>query len=322
MKTAIIVVNYKTPWHLNECLKSIFKYTENFHLIVVQNGIDPSSIKVTDKYKKKYPNDLTVIVNEKNLGLVGGVNSAYVEGMKYERVCFVNSDIIVTKDWLKELNVAMDNDQSVVQVAPDVSHYYEESLFWRIIKWQVMRRSPKFGAWVYKLILNFNPPRSSHSEVGFEASTKFYQFCTGACNLVQTKYFKERGFFWDPNIFHGYGDDFDTTYYLRQFGKIGVTNRSYVFHFLNVSFNSFNPTRIQLKQKLQLFNKLYVIDKWKDRLQKDISEMPREELLNLAQHSDEIKTILDYFGLLKVSPGFSEYIKTLPAKVVWEELNN
>lgn len=322
MKTAIIIVNYKTPWHLKECLKSIWENTNNFHVILVHNSIDAESIKVSDFFKSKYPNDITVIVNEKNLGLVGGVNSAYEEAKNFKRVCFLNSDIIVTKGWLDELNNALDENPNAVQVAPDLNHYYEEGKIWRLIKWQIMRRNQVIGSRLYKLLLKFNPPRSKDSDTGFRASNLFYQFCTGACNLVRIEPFIERGYFWDPNIIHGYGDDFDTSYFLRQYGEIGVTNKAYVFHFHNISFNKFSSEKSELKRKLQLYNMLYVINKWEDRIKKDLASLDRDELLRLSESSYEVQMMLKYFGMAEIDLSFKDFVKSTPAREIGMKLLN
>lgn len=321
MKTAIIIVNYKTPWHLNECLNSIFKHTSNFHIILVHNSKDAESLEVTRKFTNKYPNEITVIQNEKNLGLVGGVNSGYEEGIKYERICFLNSDVIVTKGWLDELNLALDENPNALQVAPDLNHNYDEGRFWKIIRWQLMSKGSLVGSKIYKNLLKLNAPRSNDRN-GFSASNTFYHYCTGACNLVRTEPFKKRGYFWDPNIIHGYGDDFDTSYYLRQFGEIGVTNRSYVFHFTNISFNKFHKEREVLKGELQRLNWFYIINKWEDRIKNDLKSLSREELLTLSDSSPEIQIFLKYFGILNVDPEFKEFIKTIPAKKVGERLLN
>jgi len=215
-----------------------------------------------------------------------------------------------------------DRSPNVVQVSPDLNQYYKENLFWRVVKFSISKKFPKTGARVYRFLLNLNPPKNPSGQTDFQKYTLFYQFCTGACNLVRTKFFKNRGYFWDPNIIHGYGDDFDTTYYLRQFGDVGVTNKSYVFHFVNTSFNILNPQKKNLKEKLQKLNQYYVINKWEERITRELKNFDSEQILDLSYKSDLIKLILEYWGLKKHRPDFSSWIKTIPAKKIWRELNN
>ncbi len=313
-KNAIIIVNYKTPWHLNECLKSVFKNTSDFHLFLVHNEADKKSLSVSDKFKKLYPELITVKVNKLNLGLVAGVNSVFKEASAFPRVCFLNSDIIVTKNWLSELNRAMDNDSSIMQVAPDLNHYYKESLFWRIIKHKLIPKFPKIGNTIYKNYLNFNPPRSKEKNHEFQESTKFFQFCTGACNLVKIEPFLKRGYFWDPNIIHGYGDDFDTTFFLRQHGKVGVINTAYVFHFINASFNKLKREMTYAKEMLKFWNRMYVVNKWEKELKNEVSKLSLEEFIELSSTSGVLADFSLWLAIKQNYPNVKEWITTLPAK--------
>lgn len=313
-KTALLIVNYKTPWHLNECLSSIYTHTRDFHIVVVHNSIDPKSVEVTDRFVKMYPGTITVLKSSKNLGFVGGVNYGFDEVMKYERMCFVNSDIIVTKDWLKVLNEEMDSREDIVQISPDCSQFYPEGKIWRVIKWQIMRRFPTLGSRLYKLQLNFNPPRSKERK-GFSPIPHFHMFPGGYCNLVKTAPFKTLGYILDPNIIHGYWDDFDVSLYLRQFGQVGSTTRSYVFHFENISFDKISEERKGMKNRLMMLNGLYVADKWRDYIRAEIKKLSFDELLNL-ESSYVFKMIYTYEGLASTKPEILDYIRSIPAKEI------
>src|SRR5689334_13331005 len=230
MKTGIIIVNYKTPWHLNKCLESVFANTSDFHILLVLNPQESESLEVASKFQKKYSSEVTIINNSKNLGYVGGINSAYKDAIKFERVCFLNSDTIVTKDWLLELNKVLDENEDVVQVAPDSNSYYNDKSLWRFAK----LLPPSLSKLSYLQMKTNSLPRSSNydsrfKDLKFYEYKDFYTFCAGFCNVFKSKYFQNLGYFCDPNIIHGYWDDFDLSMHLRQFGKIGWTNRSYVF---------------------------------------------------------------------------------------------
>jgi O-antigen biosynthesis protein len=311
MKTAIIIVNYRTPWHLKLCLNSIFKFTEDFHLIVVQNSPDRKSRKLVKQYEERYPNTVTEIVNDKNLGFVGGVNSAYSVAIQYPRICLLNSDTIVTRHWLHELNSAMDDNPNLVQISPDSNSFYSQSKFWKYISKLPfgLKKLSKFEAYL-------NPP-SAKDKHGYLPISNFWQFPGGFCNLFKSEYFKDLGYFCDPKIIHGYWDDFDLSYYIRQFGDVGSTNKSYVFHFLNVSFNKISEDKKGMKDKLMLLNSLYVMNKWRERLANDLNKLSIEELLN-ANDSYVVKAVIQYFGLSAVKPSINEYIESIPATEIGE----
>lgn len=311
MKTAIIIVNYKTPWHLKLCLESVFKFSEDFHLIVVQNAPDRRSKKIVDSYKQRYPNTVSVIENEKNLGFVGGVNSAYPIAVNYPRVCLLNSDTIVSKNWLNVLNKVMDENPNVVQVSPDSNSFYPTPKFWRLVG-----KLP-FGLKKLSKYQASNAPRSKE-KTGYLKVEDIWYFPGGFCNLFKSEHFKDLGYFCDPNIIHGYWDDFDLSYYLRQFGEVGSTNESYVFHFVNVSFNKINEDKKGMKNMLMLLNGLYVMNKWRERLTKDL-QIDNQKLLNASTNSYVLQMILNYFGLVAVKSELKDYIESLPAKEIGEK---
>lgn len=313
MKTAIIVVNYRTPWHTDKCLEGIFKHTSDFHLFLVQNAPDLASISVGEKYQAAFPDQVTVIKNETNLGYVGGVNSAYVQAMNYERVCLVNSDLIVTAGWLSNMNKVLDEHADVVQVYPDSNSHYPEKFIWKLVK-----KLPFVADKLYRYQLYNNPPRSQKR--GFEETTEFYWAIGGYCNLFRTEPFKDKGYFLDPNIVHGYWDDFDLAFYLRQFGKVGTCYDSYVFHFLNTSFKNLkmNP---QTKTLLAFYNGLYVMDKWHTQIHEELKNLSAVEFTRLVEFSSVIQMYAKYLGTINEFPQIMSEIQLEVVKIGKEFLN-
>lgn len=312
MKTAIIIVNYRTPWHLKLCLESVFQYTENFHLILVQNKPDRKSQKLVEEYKSRYPNTVEVINHDKNLGFVAGVNSAYESAIKYERVCLLNSDTIVTKGWLAELNRELDNNPNAIQISPDSNAFYATPKLWRLVA-----KLPFGLKKLSKLQAALNPPHSKEKH-GYRKVDEFWYFPGGFCNVFRTEPLKNLGYFCDPNIVHGYWDDFDLSFYLRQFGEVGSTNKAYVFHFVNVSFNKISEDKKGMKDRLMQLNGLYVMDKWRDRIISDLNKIDKDRLLEQSNHY-VLQMVYQYFALTSVNPELTEYIRSLPAKEIGEK---
>lgn len=313
MDTAIIVVNYRTPWHLDLCLQSVFKHTQNFHLFLVQNSPDNKSLEVGEKFKKLYPEKVTVIVNEKNLGYVGGVNSAYTEAMKYERVCLLNSDIIVSPGWLDAMNKVLDENPDVVQVYPDTNSHYPDQFIWKLVK-----KLPMLSDWLYQFHANINPPRSSKR--GFEETKEFYWSVGGYCNLFRAEFFRDLGYFLDTGIVHGYWDDFDLAYYLRQFGKVGTCYDSYVFHFLNTSFKKTKLLSPSQKEQLAFWNGMYIMHKWRERISAELADISTQMVGDLTLGSEVVKMFTIYKGLVAQKADTIEFIRSRPAMLVAKEL--
>lgn len=307
-KVAIIVVNYRTPWHLDKCLQAVFQYTSDFHLFLVHNSPDADSIQISNKFKEAFPDQITVITHEQNLGLVAAINSTYDQASRFERVCFLNSDTIVTNGWLAELNRALDENPNAVQASPDSNSFYPESFIWNVLK-----RIP----YIYRFRYLFPTPKAAEQS-DFAPAKPFWLFLSGFCNLAKVEPFLKRGHFCDPNIVHGYWDDFEMTYYLRQFGEVGATNKAYVFHFLNASLDKVQDEGHNLKNKLMLLNGFYVMNKYRDRLKQELASTSKDELFaNFDNYV--LKMVLSYFGITSIDSDFQSYIETLPAREVGQK---
>lgn len=314
-RTAIIIVNYRTAWHLGLCLESVFKHSQDFHVYLVHNAPDDESLRVGDEFVARYSDYITVLVNKENLGFVGGVNTAYELAMEHERLCFLNSDIIVTNGWLAALNQTLDHDASIAQVAADTNSHYPENLLWRIVQ-----RLPGGLNKLFRLRYYLQPPRYQGPQRGFHENP-FYLFAGGYCNLTRAEYFRDLGYFLDPNIAHGYWDDLDLSCYLNQFGKTGTSVEAYVFHFLNASFNRLSTKRDQLKQQLQLLNGLYVMHKWEKYFVEHMQQLDHEELLSISANSN-LEMFFKYAAIKSLKSNFDEYLKTNPANKVWAQLTS
>jgi GT2 family glycosyltransferase len=318
--TAIIIVNYRTPWHLERCLHYAFKHTQDFHVYLVHNKPDSQSAAVGKQYAQKYPEQITIFNNAKNLGFVGGVNTAYEAALAHKYICLLNSDVLVTPNWLGEMVAVLDTRSDIAQVAPDTNQYYPESTLWKILKQLVGKLSRSLWYQIYEWRYYLNPPRSELK--GFHEYEYFFQFCGGFCTLFRAEHVRERGFILDPQIVHGYWDDNELSFHLRQFGKVGKVEHAYVFHYLNVSFNQVNNVKQDLKRNLQQLNGYYVAQKWQDFILAEIAKLDVEKTLELVRNTHEVDQFMQFLGLMAQRAGFSDYLKTSPARQIGEQFLN
>lgn len=95
----LLVLNYNGKKYLPLCLDSLFKTRyPRFDVIVIDNCSADDSV---DFIKKNYPK-VKIIQNNENLGYARAINLAMkIVDSKY--VVFLNNDIIVEADWLKQL---------------------------------------------------------------------------------------------------------------------------------------------------------------------------------------------------------------------------
>jgi len=115
-RVSVILVNYNGMSHLDACISSVLKqrYT-NFEVIFVDNNSSDGSL---DYVRNKFP-DLTFVVNDKNLGYAGGINS----GLPYATGDYIgplNIDTEVAPNWLSAMVAFLDKNPQAGAVTPKV----------------------------------------------------------------------------------------------------------------------------------------------------------------------------------------------------------
>ena len=111
MTSIIMPVRFR-PDLTRVALDSLFKYTQDFELILVQDGKDDEMAFLKD-YKAKF------VYNEEPQGYVKAINAGFKEvspDSKY--VMFLNSDTCCTPGWMDEMLKCFNLDPKVGLVAP------------------------------------------------------------------------------------------------------------------------------------------------------------------------------------------------------------
>lgn len=101
--TSIIILSFNTFSLTKLCIESIRKHTEKgtYEIIVVDNASKDSSVD----WLKKQP-DIRLIKNDWNAGFSAGCNQG-MEIAEGSEILLLNSDTIVTSNWLKNLCAAL-----------------------------------------------------------------------------------------------------------------------------------------------------------------------------------------------------------------------
>jgi GT2 family glycosyltransferase len=116
---SIIILNYNGKKFLDECLTSIFntKY-ENFEVILVDNGSSDGSVEyVKEKFGEK--EKLKILALNQNMGFAKGNNEGF-KIAKGEYIIFLNNDVRVKENWLKELIKVMERKPDIGAAQPKI----------------------------------------------------------------------------------------------------------------------------------------------------------------------------------------------------------
>jgi GT2 family glycosyltransferase len=120
---SIIIVNYNGIKLLKTILQSIKKSSfKNYEILILDNDSSDGSRQFI---KKNYKN-VKLVVNKRNLGY-SGINSAlpYCKG-KY--ILFLNNDMEIDKNCIKELLNIIEKDDQIGMAAPRLVNYYNKKL--------------------------------------------------------------------------------------------------------------------------------------------------------------------------------------------------
>ena len=125
MKIAIVILNWNGKKLLEQFLPSVVNFSENdAEIYVADNASTDDSIRFV---KENYP-DVKIIKNSSNGGYAKGYNDA-LKHVKADVFCLLNSDIEVTKNWLKPIIEVFKNEKNTAIIQPKLLDFKDKSKF-------------------------------------------------------------------------------------------------------------------------------------------------------------------------------------------------
>jgi len=114
-EVSIIIVNWNTKGYLKKCLNSINQAITgiNVEIIVVDNASNDGSV---DMVQKEFP-FVKLIINFENLGFAKANNIGIASSVG-NYLCFINSDVVVDRNCIKELVQYLKKNKKVGIVGP------------------------------------------------------------------------------------------------------------------------------------------------------------------------------------------------------------
>lgn len=227
-KIDILLPIYNSYEETKNCIESILKHTpdETFQLFLLDDRSPDANIQeLTGSYAEKYPNIFS-IRNQQNLGFPGNVNNGFA--ISKNDVVIINSDTLVTENWLKILTEVANSEETIAAVGP-MSNY-------GIISGVPVTNNEINDLFTYEeLVAAFE----QHKQPGFVETPLLIGFCM----YLKRKALEEVGIFDAAAFKRGYGEESDWCMRARQKGlKLVVAKEAYVHHIGGVSFGAEKET--------------------------------------------------------------------------------
>lgn len=232
-KVSIIIPNWNGKDFLKGLFDSLRKQSfKDFEIIMVDNGSNDGSKELV---KKSYP-EVKIIELEKNLGF-SEPNNIGARAAKGKYLVLLNNDMVVDKDWLKELVEPMEKHNDLASVSSLAYNKYERGKYEAYFG-----TSAFFGQNViYDVKVSTNAPLIHH-----------FGIAGGSCiirNEGQDIFDKE---------YFAYSED---TYYgwlKRLEGKHNVLNpKSFVYHEGEATSKKIKSFKFYLQERNRMMNVLF-----------------------------------------------------------------
>ncbi|MEK6890813.1 MAG: glycosyltransferase family 2 protein [Nanoarchaeota archaeon] len=217
-KTDILIVHLNGEEIIKNCLESIKKYTTDFNVYILLNGTTDKSEEVI---KKIYPKSI-VFKKDKIIGFAEASNFL-AKKAKSEFILFLNNDVEVDENWLKEMLTTINKHKNCIACQPKIKSYSDRKMF---------EYAGAGGGFIDKYGYPFCRGRIFDS---LEKDTNQYNdeirvfWGCGVCLLVKRLEFLELGGF-DEDFFM-YGEETDFCWRANIYGKeIYYCPKSTIYH--------------------------------------------------------------------------------------------
>ncbi len=243
MNTAVVILNYNGEKMLKEFLPSVLRFTdkEEAQVIVADNASTDESIRVLETEFPQVP----IIRLTENWGFAEGYNKALSQ-IDAQYYLLLNSDVMVSENWLKPLVAYLDRHSDAAAVQPKLLKYhsplplegsgeafeYAGAAGGFIDRWGY----PYCRGRVFSVVEQDNGQYDEPMEI---------HWASGACMLVRSEdYWKAGGL---DGRFFAHNEEIDLCWRLRIMGKrIMCLPESKVYHLGGGTLPQGNPRKTYL----------------------------------------------------------------------------
>jgi ABC-type polysaccharide/polyol phosphate transport system ATPase subunit/GT2 family glycosyltransferase/glycosyltransferase involved in cell wall biosynthesis/uncharacterized coiled-coil protein SlyX len=219
--TDIVICVHNALPDVQQCLDSVIRHTSRpYSLILVDDGSEPECHLYLEDFAKKH--QITLIRNEHARGYTFAAN----QGMQRSSADFVvllNSDTIVTMDWLDRMIACAESDDRIGLVGPLSNAATWQSIPEIIIDGQFAENK-----------LPYSLSAEDLGRLTAQYSARLYPrvpFLNGFCYMIKRRVIEQIGYFDEEAFGRGYGEENDYSLRATMSGwELAVADDAYVYH--------------------------------------------------------------------------------------------
>ena len=246
-KVSIIIPCFNAVKYTKQCVKSVLKHSAyNYELILINNGSSDGTkeyFKTLKLINKKTFKNIFVIELDKNIGVAGALNLGISKSCgKY--ICYLNNDVIVTKNWLEGLVKACEQNPKNAVVGT-LFNAFENKRFV-----ENAEKDKKEIDRIAETVFLMN-----------KGKVKKAKTIHGLCMLIKKDVFSKVGFF-NESFYPCFGEDIEFCKRVKKEGYNLVDALSvFIFHYWNKSVRSkeFNKQNKSIEKVMQNHYKKFSI---------------------------------------------------------------
>lgn len=123
MKLSIITLLHNKLEYTKKYIESLYKYTKDFELILVENGSTDGTLEYIKSLK--YEN-IKTIINKENLGFSKGNNQG-IDIAEGEYIGFLNNDILLYPNWFEECEKVFQKENAAFVSPRQINPYIDNT---------------------------------------------------------------------------------------------------------------------------------------------------------------------------------------------------
>lgn len=238
---AIVILNWNGKALLQQFLPSVLKYSADAVIYVADNASTDDSVSFVSK---TFPT-VKIIKNVVNGGYAKGYNDA-LKQIKEPLICLLNSDIEVTKNWLKPIISEFNTEETTAIIQPKILDFKDKTHF---------EYAGAAGGFIDKYGYPYCRGRlfnTIEEDNGQYNDTKAIFWASGACFFIKNSVFKKLEGFDETYFAHMEEIDlcwraFNSNYSIKYIGT------SAVYHVGGATLSTINPKKTYLNFRNSLF---------------------------------------------------------------------